>query len=169
MKPPNDSEDALVRVLNELAELDDREVSSYQAAMHHLPDDDDRCGLVRLMDDHKRHAAYLKLLVLTLGGQLPTPTHPRLLLAKSRLALAGLVGEKAVLGLMKRDEDRVTRAYLIAMSRPLPKRAHHVMEKALREQLQHGAWIEGVLADVDGRKSCPPLTVERRERWSGTT
>jgi hypothetical protein len=85
----------------------------------------------------------LRLLVLTLGGHVgPTVVVPCTIVERSRHALAGVLGERAVLQLLRREEARLTRAYLSAMSARSPARVHDAMEVALREQLAHDAWLD---------------------------
>jgi hypothetical protein len=155
MRSPSRFEENILQVLSNLLTLESAEAGDYQAALDKRSCDADRAELARLRDDHRRHAAQLKLMIHTWGGPLkrtgsthgPHGAHDErsTICAKGYRALAGIIGGRAVLELLKREEESVTRAYLTALSEPLPHRVRSGLECALREQLLHGAWFEAVL------------------------
>jgi hypothetical protein len=143
----------LVQVLNELVAIESAETGRYEAALARRFGGAETMELTRLRNEHRRHAAHLKLFIHTWGGPLPPPPSWCFLRQQGRRALAGLLGDRALLELMKREEEQVTRAYLAALSRPLPERVRRGLESALREQLLHGGWYEAALEQKRLRKS----------------
>jgi hypothetical protein len=141
-------EDDLVRTLADLVGLDEREVTLYANAIAQFPLDASgvRAGLVAIRAEHWRHAARLRSLMVTLGGDVDSRDAVTILM-RGRLALAALAGGGALLKLMKREEARVTRAYLAAMTSRLPPDIRDGMALALREQLVHQAWLEEAIAE----------------------
>jgi hypothetical protein len=144
MRLPTRSEKDVVELLSQLVTIENAEASRYEAALAMHCCEADATELTRLRNEHCRHAAQLKLIIHAWGGEL---SHPRSgsLWSRGRRALARLLGDRALLELMKREEDQLTRAYLAALSRPLPSRVRQGLESALREQLLHGGWYERAL------------------------
>jgi hypothetical protein len=145
MRLPTRSERNVVELLSHLVAIETAEAGRYEAALAmHTCDPADAPELTRMRNEHCRHAAQMKLIMHTWGGVL-TPQRGASLWTRGRRALARLLGDRAMLELMKREEDQLTRAYLSALSRPLPARVRQGLEVALREQLLHGGWYEGAL------------------------
>jgi hypothetical protein len=144
MKFPSRSEKTIVQLLTDLLAMENAEAARYDAALPIRSCDADSTELIRLRNEHRRHAAQLKLIIHAWGGRIPHQEGSALW-AHGRRALRSLVGERAMLELMKREEQQVTRAYLATLARPLPTRVRQGLEIALREQLLHGGWYEGVL------------------------
>lgn len=145
MRVPTRSERDVVELLSRLVAIENAEAERYEAALAiRSCEPDDASEMVRLRGEHCRHAAQLKLIIHAWGGPLTQGRSSRLW-SRGRRALARLLGDRALLELMKREEDQLTRAYLAALSRPLPARVRQGLESALREQLLHGGWYERAL------------------------
>ncbi len=135
-----------IALLNELIALEYDEVESYAAALKHLVDEGDRRALRSFMDEHARHAEALRDRVIALGGGAVEHADLRKVIAKGRVILGAMMGDRAIVDAMKRNEEATRQAYLAAVSAEMPDEIHALLEEILREELRHSAWIEKRIA-----------------------
>jgi hypothetical protein len=149
MRPLDNKERVTLAMLAELVARDAEEAAAYDAAMRSIRDAHDLEVLRRFRNDHVRHAAFIRLLVHTLGGEAAAHAQRALgahrwkaAIARGRLAIARPFGERATLEAVLRTEKGAGAAYLAAIAAGLPERAFRVIEQNLRDELRHGAWLE---------------------------
>ncbi len=99
----------LARQLNSLIELDYDAVEAYQAAIDQLSEPTDQAKLRQFKGDHERYITDLGPLVLELGGAPAQKADIKKVLAKGKVVLAGIVGDRAVLVAMKSNEETSTK------------------------------------------------------------
>jgi hypothetical protein len=144
------SPDDVVAILNGLIAHDYEEIESHEAALRRLgpASDEDATELRRFTADHRRHVARLTLLVYTLGGRPAVEQGADLSESSERDVI---VGQTAILEAVKRNEDSIRHAYLGAVARYLSNPIRAVLEENLRDELNHGAWLDQRLGEK------PPL------------
>jgi uncharacterized protein (TIGR02284 family) len=141
----------LARHLNALIELDFDAVEAYQAAIERLGDPTDQAKLRQFMGDHERHITDLGPLVSELGGAPAQKADIKKVLAKGKVVLAGLVGDRAILVAMKSNEETSTKTYRKASAEEgLPGHVRAVLERNFADEQRHLVWIEDRLSS-EGR------------------
>ena len=136
----------LTGLLNALLELDYDAIEAYRTAIDRLRDRNDRQHLKTFMADHERHTRDLTPLVTELGGKPSTGADVKQWLAKGKVFIAGLVGDRAILIAMKLNEDDTNTAYERAVSRDdLPSHIRVVLERNLSDEHRHRAYVEARL------------------------
>jgi bacterioferritin (cytochrome b1) len=117
-------------------------IEAYRAAMDHLHVHDDREQFQQFMHEHERHGSDLTALAHDLGAA-PTPrSYVMRWVAMGKVALAGLVDERAVIFAMKTIEDRVVRACERALrAQVLPTNAREMLERHRRDEERHISWF----------------------------
>jgi uncharacterized protein (TIGR02284 family) len=133
----------LARQLNSLIELDFDAVEAYQAAIDRLNEPTDQAKLRQFMGDHERHITDLGPLVLELGGVPAQKADVRKILAKGKVILAGIAGDRAILAAMRSNEETSTRTYRKASGEEgLPSHVRAILERNFADEQRHLAWIE---------------------------
>jgi uncharacterized protein (TIGR02284 family) len=133
----------LVKLLNSLIALDFDAVEAYQAAIDRLSEPTDQAKLRQFMGDHERHITDLGPLVLELGGAPAQKADVMKVLAKGKVVLAGIAGDRAVLAAMKSNEETSTKTYRKASSEEgLPSHVRTILERNFADEQRHLSWIE---------------------------
>ncbi|MEO6418522.1 MAG: ferritin-like domain-containing protein [Polyangiaceae bacterium] len=130
-------------LLNKLLALEYEQMESYAVALKHLANDADRRKLSAFMDEHALHAQALTKHVIALGGGVVDHADLRKVLAKGRVILGAMMGDRAIVEAIRHNEEVTRQAYLQAVSAKMPDDLHALLEQILREELRHSAWIEG--------------------------
>jgi hypothetical protein len=142
----------LAKHLNSLIELDFDAVEAYQAAIDRLSEPADQAKLRQFMGDHERHITDLGPLVLELGGAPAQKADIRKVLAKGKVVLAGIAGDRAILAAMKSNEETSTRRYRKASGEEgLPSHVRTVLEQNFADEQRHLAWLEDRLGSEGPR------------------
>ena len=98
------------------------------------------------MEDHERHMRELASLVQQLGEQAATEGDIKQVLTKGKVAIAGLINDRAIFFAMKTNEDDTNTAYERAVRRTdLPTAVRAVLERNLADEHRHRAWFEARL------------------------
>lgn len=143
----------LIEHLNRLIELDLDAIEAYEAAIARLSDPSDKAQLERFLEDHRRHTVELGSVVQELGGTAVTRPDFKRVLAKGKVVLGGLVGDRAVLTAMKSNEDTTTKTYEKATREAgVPIRVRTILERNLADEQRHLGWIEQRLAQSVGER-----------------
>ncbi|MBS0351305.1 MAG: ferritin-like domain-containing protein [Proteobacteria bacterium] len=133
--------------LKELCELDFDAVEAYKAAIERLENNSYKEKLKQFMQDHIRHTTELSQLLSQHQVKAPTGPGSKSLLAKGKVVLGGLVGDKTILAAMKTNEDDTNTAYerLNAHQGKWPESVQ-ILARGLEDEKRHRAWIEEVLS-----------------------
>jgi uncharacterized protein (TIGR02284 family) len=133
----------LNRLLEALLELDYDAIEAYRAAIDRIEAPNDREQLQAFMADHERHVQEIGSFIAELGGSPAKGPDVKQWLAKGKVVIAGLVGDRAILMAMKTNEDDTNTAYERAAAREdLPSDIRMVVEQNLDDERRHRAWIE---------------------------
>ena len=143
------TESNLVDLFNDLVRLDYDAIAAYQAAVDRLDNPDYPRTLRSFRDDHERHTRDLKPFVRELGGDPPNEAGPKSLLTSGKVAIAGLVGDKAILRAMLSNEEDTNTAYERATRHDgLTASMKRVLEANLKDERRHRDWIESTLENM---------------------
>jgi uncharacterized protein (TIGR02284 family) len=136
----------LIDALNSLIELDFDAVQAYEAAIERLESKKSQNKLGAFCEDHRRHTVELSEEVRKLGKQPKDKADIKAVLAKGKVVLAGLIGDRAILTAMKTNEDDTNAAYEYAVSRQdTSADLRAILERNLADERRHRAWIEAEL------------------------
>jgi rubrerythrin len=137
-----------VDALKELIELDYDAVEAYEAAINRLENKEYKSQLTNFRDDHKRHVKELSALMKKHNEEAPTgPDMSKQWLAKGKVVLANMVGDKTILAAMKTNEDDTNTAYeRLCKHKERWDDAMDILNRGLADEKTHRAWIEKQLA-----------------------
>lgn len=139
-------EENSITMLEHLIALDFDALEAYDTAIRRLSDDELRRQFAAFREDHERHIRELQPVVRELGGDPPNESDYKGVLAKGRVTLADLAGDKGVLHAMKTNEDDTNTAYERARGRPdVPDYVHDLLARNQADEHRHRAWIEAKL------------------------
>jgi uncharacterized protein (TIGR02284 family) len=125
------TESSLEDLLKDLIQLDHDAAEAYQAAIDRLENAGFRSALIGFRQDHLRHIDEIGAHLSALGREPPKEGDMKSLLAKGKVVLGGLMGDKAILQAMKTNEDDTNTAYERAVK-------HDEASEDVRETLRHG-------------------------------
>lgn len=140
-----------IKVLRSLVELDFDAVDAYEAAIARLDDVAYRAQLRQFCDDHRRHIAELNPIIQRLGGEPVLEGDIKRILTKGKVVIGGLLGDKAILGAMKTNEDDTNKAYERAVQHSFDASVMTILQRNLADERRHRAWIEQILASWKDR------------------
>ncbi len=142
----------LAKQLNALIALDFDAVEAYEAAIDRLSEPTDQAKLRQFKGDHERHITDLGPLVLELGGAPVQKADLKKVLAKGKVVLAGIAGDRGVLAAMKSNEETSTKTYRKASGEEgLPSHVRSILERNFADEQRHLAWIEDRLGSEGPR------------------
>lgn len=138
--------DKVCEKLNDLIELDHDAISAYAAAIERLETEEFRRQLTTYKGDHERHTQNLGGVVTQLGGTPKQHTDAMEILTKGKVVIAGLVGDKAILGAMKANEEVTNKTYshVLKAIEGHPE-AETVVAANLEDERRHKEWIDRTL------------------------
>jgi rubrerythrin len=127
---------------NRLIALDFDAADAYEAAVARLDDPLSRKRLESFREDHLRHTRTLSSEVRRLGGSPVSGPDYKRVMTRGLVILANLMGDRLILRAMKVNEEQTNRAYEAALKlRGLTPRQHAILERHLRDERRHRAWI----------------------------
>ncbi|RFA26982.1 hypothetical protein CAI21_15575 [Alkalilimnicola ehrlichii] len=133
-------------LLTHLIELDLDAVEAYEAAIQRLDDPQAREPLEEFKAEHIRHVDELSQVVHRLGGVPPQSADLHGLLAKGKVLIANLAGERAILSALRSNEEDTVQAYERAVGRPeLDLALHELLARNLEDDHRHRAWLQAKL------------------------
>ena len=136
----------LTSLLKQLIELEYDALEAYQAAIDRLDDANFKSSFEGFRTDHQRHVTELDGAMRQLGGEPPQSGDIKRVLAKGKVVIGALVGDRAVLMAMKTNEDDTNTAYERACKRDdIPGHLRTMFERNLADERRHRAWIEQTL------------------------
>lgn len=139
----------IIRMLNELIELDYDTIEAYRVAIDRLAQPGDRDQLQDYLDDHERHVRELGELVRSLGGEPSDGPDFKRIVTRGKVMLAGLLDDRAVMFAMKTNENDVHRAYSRAVAhKDLPDPVRRVLEHDQQDERRHRSWITARLEQL---------------------
>jgi uncharacterized protein (TIGR02284 family) len=133
-------------VLKSLIALDYDAVEAYQAAIDRLENSEYKQKLSEFRDDHLRHTRELSDIARQLGIDPPHGPDMKVAVARGKVVLMNLFGDRAILMAMKTNEEDTNTAYDRASNHhDLPPIAVNVIQRAYADERRHRAWIVATL------------------------
>jgi len=133
--------------VRELVELDYDAVEAYDAAINRLENTSYKSKLREFRADHERHIKELSALLLQHNEKIPEgPSAVKQWLAKGKVVLANLVGDKTILTAMKSNEDDTNAAYeKMNQHKEMWLEAREVLQRGLADEQRHKEWLEDTI------------------------
>jgi uncharacterized protein (TIGR02284 family) len=139
-------------VLKDLISLDFDAVEAYQASIDRLENKHFREKLAEFKQDHIRHTKMLSNLARNMGIKPPVGPDMKAALAKGKVVIADIFGDKAILIAMKTNEDDTNTAYERATKhKDLSVEAREIVEAGLADERRHRAWIEDTISKISDK------------------
>ena len=136
------TESSLEDLLKDLIQLDHDAVETYQAAIDRLHYAGFREALKGFCQDHLRHVEELGAQLSGLGREPPKEGDMKSVLAKGKVVLAGLVGDKQMLQAMKTNEDDTNTAYERAVRHDeASEEVRETLRRGLADERRHRDWM----------------------------
>ena len=136
------TESSLEDLLKDLIQLDHDAVEAYQAAIDRLHYAGFREALKGFCQDHLRHVEELGAQLSGLGREPPKEGDMKSVLAKGKVVLAGLVGDKQMLQAMKTNEDDTNTAYERAVRHDeASEEVREMLRRGLADERRHRDWM----------------------------
>jgi uncharacterized protein (TIGR02284 family) len=136
------TESTLEDLLEDLVALDYDAVDAYQAAIDRLENVGFKQKLTEFKGDHLRHIDELGDILTSMGRTPPKQGDMKRLLAKGKVVIGGLMGDKAILEAMRTNEADTNTAYERAVKfNGLPPTSRDVLQRGLEDERRHCEWI----------------------------
>lgn len=138
------TEKTLGEMLNSLVELNHDCISAYESALTRVDREDYRVRLRAMASDLRRHLDELKPVVGPLTTNVSDSPSPKELLTKGRVVLAGLVGDQAIIGALRQNQQEVLRALQAAVNyEGNTAQTRTMLQAHLQTETGHVHWLEG--------------------------
>lgn len=141
------TEDKPVEMLEHLLSLEYDAIEAYDAAIERLDNEAWKAQLSSFRNDHERHTRELTPLIQRMGGNPPTKSGGKAMLAAGKVKLANLMGDESILKAMRSNEDDTNKAYERAFAN-CPQEACDMLERGLEDERRHREWL---VATLEGR------------------
>ena len=136
------TESSIETLLEDLVRLDYDAASAYQAAIDRLENQSFKVTLGEFRDDHLRHTRELGECLRDMQKKVPTEGDMKEVLAKGKVVIGGLMGDKAILQAMRTNEADTVTAYDRAVKfKDCPEQVLDVLERAQNDEHRHCEWI----------------------------
>jgi uncharacterized protein (TIGR02284 family) len=136
-------------VLKSLIALDYDAVEAYQAAIERVENAEYKKQLTEFKADHERHISELSEVARMLGLEPPTGPDMKVSLAKGKVIMMDIFGDKAILMAMKTNEEDTNTAYERAFNhKDLDSLAREAVNRGFVDERRHRAWIVDTLEKI---------------------
>jgi uncharacterized protein (TIGR02284 family) len=133
-------------VLKSLISLDYDAAEAYQAAIERMESTEYKNKLTEFKADHERHIRELSDVARRMGIEPPMGPDMKAALAKGKVILMDIFGDRAVLMAMKTNEEDTNTAYERALNhKALDPQAREPITRGLEDERRHRAWIISAL------------------------
>lgn len=141
------TQSSFTNALQELLELEYDAREAYDTAINKLSNEDYQATLREFRSDHERHIEELTELLENEGEKAPNgPSTGKQWLAKGKVVLGTLIGDKAILMAMRSNEGDTNTAYERMIDRSDKwLESYSILAHALEDERRHKAWLENIL------------------------
>jgi uncharacterized protein (TIGR02284 family) len=130
-------------LIEDLIRLDFAAMDAHAEAIRRLENERFKDQLRAFQADHERHIRELSSVYRRIGRTPPCEAGGKRLLTSGKIALASLMGDRAILVAMKNNEDDTNTAYERAVEfDDLPGDVRAIVESALDDEQRHREWLE---------------------------
>lgn len=135
-----------IKELNDLIQLDIDAIQAYEQAISNVTEANVKTQLDAFKADHHRHVTELSDEVRKAGGQPPEYKKDlKGFLIQGFTAIRSATGTEGALKAMLTNEKLTNRNYGEAVKKAFPANIQHVVERNLRDEQRHLAWIEDAI------------------------
>jgi len=136
------NEGSIEKLVEDLLYLEHDAIAAYDSCIERLDDKQLSAQIASFKKDHLQHVATLTEMAHELGIKAPTEGDIKQMLTTGKIALAGLIGDSAILKAMKTNEDDTVTAYERAARHEdaIPTSKAFFM-KANQDEERHRAWL----------------------------
>lgn len=132
--------------VKELLELDYDAKEAYEAAINRLDNHEYKSQMEKFKNDHERHIKELTELLKAHNEEYPTGPSSKQWLAKGKVVLANLIGDKTILSAMRTNEIDTNYAYeRLYEYDDIWIDAKPIIKKGLSDERRHKAWLDDIL------------------------
>ncbi|RFC62512.1 ferritin-like domain-containing protein [Fulvimarina endophytica] len=129
-------------LVTDLIRLERDALAAYDSTIGKLSDAALKTQVSEFREDHKQHLDMLDFMARDLSIDPPQEGDAKEWLTTGKIALAGLVGDGAILKAMKTNEDDTVKAYERANEhRDADQRSREFFAKALADEKRHRDWM----------------------------
>lgn len=140
------TESTLEELVTDLVKLDEAAIEAYESAIERLENAAYRQQLTSFRSDHVEHTRVLGEWLRARQHDAPRGGGLKEPLAKGKVVLAGLMGDKQILQAMKTNEDDTNTAYERAVNHREADGVRATFERNLADERRHRAWMESTVA-----------------------
>lgn len=136
-------EDDIASLVTDLIYLERDAIAAYDASIERLSDASLSAQVSKFREDHLQHLDVLNEMAREAGADAPTEGDMKQVLTTGKVAMAGLMGDAAILKAMKTNEDDTVTAYDCASTHhdAVPK-SKAFFGKALADEKRHREWMQ---------------------------
>jgi uncharacterized protein (TIGR02284 family) len=139
-------------VLKSLIALDFDAAEAYEAAIERLKNSQYKQQLTEFREDHLRHTRELSEVARKLGLEPPTGPDMKAALAKGKVVMMDIFGDRAILMAMKTNEEDTNTAYERALNhKDIDPAAREVVNRGFADERRHRAWIMDRLDEISDK------------------
>lgn len=140
-------ESAITKLVKDLLYLEHDAIAAYDSTVDKLESEAFKAQVADFRNDHLSHVSTLKTMASALGIEAPREGDMKQMLITGKVAIAGLMGDSAILKAMKTTEDDTVTAYDRARQHQ-DARPESVafFEIALGDEQRHRTWFEDTAA-----------------------
>lgn len=130
-------------LLKALLKLEHDAIAAYETTLDKLESLSAKENIQGFLDDHHRHVRDLKALAADAGVAPSDDGSMKEMLTTGKVQLASLMGDGAVIGAMRSNEEDTVTAYQRAKDHEgLEPRAREVFSQAYQDEVRHRDWME---------------------------
>jgi rubrerythrin len=136
------TESTLIGLVEDLLLLEHDAIAAYDTAIERLENPSYKQKLAEFKTDHDRHVQELTQLATTVGAKPYREGDAKQMLTTGKVALASIMGDRAILTAMRSNEEDTVTAYERASrhTEATPE-ARTIFERAHADELRHREWM----------------------------
>ena len=143
------TEDTIQELVTDLIYLERDAIAAYESTIDRLSDESLSAQVEAFRQDHLQHLSVLLEIAAETGAEAPVEGDMKQMLTTGKVALAGLMGNAAILNAMKTNEDDTVAAYERASTHPdAIAKSRAFFERALDDELRHREWMRRVASTL---------------------
>ena len=136
------TESTIQDLVTNLIYLERDAIAAYESTIERLSNEALSTQVEAFREDHLQHLSVLQEMAAETGAEAPAEGDMQQMLTTGKVAMAGLMGDAAVLKAMKTNEDDTVAAYERAATHPdAIAKSQAFFERALDDELRHREWM----------------------------
>ncbi len=140
------TESTFDKLIQNLLILEHDAIAAYQSTIERLDDPTSKAKIAEFKGDHEAHVAELTRMAGQRGIAAPQEGDLKEYLTTGKVALASIIGDKAILKAMSTNEIETKMAYDHAQERGRDADAQAYFAKAYADEDRHKAWMDAAAA-----------------------